>query len=182
MMSNKTWLIVAGGLFLAGCGADAPEARYSGNTLAAKEVDNLQVFRAGQPDRPFAELGTVDVSCPTDQTSTPFGPSNLEGGCTFDQALGMATLKAAASGADAIYALHTTAARNGNVVSMTAVAVRFTGPKPAAPADVAPLPSKPAAPALTVEQRLQKLKELNEQKLITNEEYSKRKAEILQSI
>lgn len=180
MMSNKMWLIVAGGLFVAGCGADAPEARYSGTTLAAKEVDNLQVFRAGQPDRPFAELGTVEVSCPTDQTATPFGTANLEGGCTFDQALGMATLKAAASGADGIYELHTTAARNGNVVSMTAVAVRFTGPKPAAaPVAVA----KPVAPpALTVEQRLQKLKELNAQKLITDEEYSKRKAEILQSI
>jgi hypothetical protein len=162
-----------GALLLTGCGPEAPEARYSGSTLAAKDVSKLRVFRGGEPDRPFAELGTVEVSCPSKLSSGPYGGGDIVGGCTYDEAVGMATAKAAESGADAIYALHTAAAGNGSLVSMTAIAVRFTAPKPPA-APVAPKP-----PTATVEERLLKLKQLNEQKLITDDEYAKRKAEIL---
>ena len=176
----KLWMIMCGALlFVAGCGPEDPEARYSGTTLAAKDVHKLQVFRGGKPDRPFAELGTIEISCPTAAQSGPFGTSHIEGGCTYDAAIGMASEKAAAAGADGIYGLTSAAGGNGNVVNMTAIAVRFTGPKPEVTPAVASTPKKPAA---TIEERLQKLQQLNEQKLITDEEYAKRKAEILKDI
>jgi hypothetical protein len=172
----KTWTMLGvSALLLAGCGPDPPETRYSGNTMAAREVAKLKVFRAGNPDRPFVELGNVEVSCPTAFSGGPYGSGSLEGGCTFDEAVGMASTKAAASGADAIYGMRTSAAANGSIVSLIAVAVRFTGPKAAA---LAPA----VAATTTVEERLQKLKQLNEQKLITDEEFSRRKAQILEEL
>jgi hypothetical protein len=176
MNPKTTWIILAGGLVFVGCGIEAPSVRYSGTTLAAKQVDKVRVFRGGTPDRPFQELGTVEVSCPTVFSGGPYGGGKFEGGCTYDEAVDMATERAADSGADAIYALHSAAAGNGSVVSMTAVAVRFTAPATA--------PKAPAAPvtALSIDQRLQKLKELNEQKLITDDEYARRKAEILHDL
>ncbi len=178
----KTWMILGGALLLgaAGCGPEDPEARYSGTTMAAKEVSKLRVFRGREPDRPFAELGTVEVSCPTALQSGPYGGGRLEGGCTYDAAVGMASEKAAAAGADAIYALQTSAGGNGNIVSMTAIAVRFTGEAKPPAAPRVETPAKKPVP--TVGQRLEQLKQLNEQKLITDEEYAKRKAEILNDI
>ena len=176
----KTWMILGGTLLLGavGCGPEDPEARYSGTTLAAKDVKKLRVFRGSAPDRPFAELGTVEVSCPTALQSGPYGGGRIDGGCTYDAAVGMASEKAAAAGADGIYGLQTSASGNGNIVSMTAIAVRFTGP-PTPPPVVERAPKKPAP---TIEERLQQLQKLNTEKLITDEEYAKRKAEILKEL
>jgi Short C-terminal domain len=156
-----------------GCGPEDPSVRYSGSTVASRPQASVQVFRTTLPDRPFQELGSVEVSCPTQARGGGFAVV-VDGGCTFDQALQMATAKAAESGADAIVRIDSSAAANGNIVSMQAVAVRFTGPaKPAAP----PIAAKP-----TAEERLKKLKALADQGLITEDEYTKRKAEILSEL
>jgi hypothetical protein len=165
-----------------GCGPDAPSVRYSGSTQAARPPEMVKVFRATTPDRPFVELGTVEVNCPTAGQARPFGQMAIEGGCGFDQAVGMAVERAAEAGADGIFSINTAAGGNGNLVSLTAVAVRFTGPpavKTPAPAkaDAAAPPAKP-----TVADRLRKLKELADQGLITQDEYDRRKSEILKEL
>jgi hypothetical protein len=153
-----------------GCGPEAPSVRYSGSTVAATQPAKVRIYRTTLPERPFQELGSVDVSCPTMARGGGFGVV-VDGGCTFEQALQMATEKAAESGADALVKIESSASSNGNIVSMQAVAVRFTGAaKPAAP----PIAVKPST-----EERLKKLKGLFEQGLINEDEYNKRKAEIL---
>lgn len=163
-------------LFLAGCGPGDPSVRYSGTTLAANHPRDVKVFRGTTPNQPFEEMGSIVVACPTDARQRPFGQVTVEGGCTFGDALSMAIEKAAQAGADAIFHLQPTTAPNGDVVSMTAVAVRFTGAPPEAPA-----PAAAASPATkpTAEERLKRLKQLADDGLITPDEYAKRKAAIL---
>lgn len=167
--------ILIGLVAVTGCGPEAPSVRYSGSTLAARPPEKVQVFRTSAPDRPYKELGNVDVSCPTAISGTPYGGGSIEGGCTYEQALDMATERAGESGADAIVGIQTAAGGNGRIVSMQAVAVRFSGPaKPAAP------PARPEPPS--AEERLRKLKALSDQGLITPDEYARRKAEILEDL
>jgi hypothetical protein len=167
-------------LALVGCGDNEPSVRYSGNTLPPKAVEKLKVFRGTPPDRPFEQLGVVEVSCPTIAHVGPFG-SALAGGCTLDQAMQMAVARAAAVGADAVADVRTAAAGNGNLGSLSVVALRFTGPPAATAATAKPEP--PVAPLKgTVEERLKRLKDLNEQGLITPEDYARRRAEILNEL
>jgi len=173
MKLSVTGLTLGSAFFLIGCGPEAPSVRYSGSTLAAKPQDQVKVFRATEPDRPFQELGTVDVSCPTALQGQGFGSVAVEGGCTYDAALAMATERAAQAGADALFGIHTSAGGNGSVVALTAVAVRFVS---------APLKAKPAPAKPSVEERLKKLQQLADQGLITADEYAQRKAEILKEL
>jgi putative oligomerization/nucleic acid binding protein len=178
------WMLsISLGLLAVGCGPEAPSVRYSGTTLAAvHQPAQVKVYRGSPPDRPYQELGTVDVSCPTMAQGTGFGGVQVEGGCSYEIALQMATEQAARSGADGIYNIQTAAGGNGSVVSLTAVAVRFTGPPTAAApaAEVAAWPTAAAKPS--VNERLQHLKQLADQGLISADEYNKRKAEILQEL
>jgi hypothetical protein len=169
-------------LALVGCGPEEPSVRYSGNTLPPKAVEKIKVYRATQPDRPFEELGMVEVSCPTMTHVAPYSASQ-EGGCTLDQAMQMAIGRAAEVGADAVANVHSSAAANGNIVSLSVVALRFTGPPKAAPAPAAvAAPATPAAPKPTLEERLKRLQDMNEQGLITPQDYARRRAEILQEL
>jgi hypothetical protein len=161
--------VFSGALLSLGCGPEAPSVRYSGTTLAAHKPTDVKVYRGSMPDRPYQELGTVDVSCPTAAQQGGFGSIHVEGGCTYETALQMATDQAAQAGADGIFNIQTSASGNGSLVSLTAVAVRFTGAPPAAPAAAKPTP----------EARLKRLQELLRQGLISEDDYAKRKAEIL---
>jgi hypothetical protein len=169
--------LALGALALIGCGPEAPSVRYSGNTAAAIRRDQVRVFRGTTPDRPFQELGTVEVSCPTAAQQSGFGQVSQVGGCTLDEAVGMAVDRAAESGAEGLFNVQSSAASNGNIVSLTAVAVKFTGPpKVAAPAPaVAPKKDPP-------EERLERLKGLADKGLITPEEYQRRREEILKEL
>lgn len=66
------------------------------------------------------------------------------------------------------------------------VTVASTPPRPAAPIPVVPAPLAPAppapAPSPTLESRLLRLKQLREQNLITEDEYAKRKQELLREL
>jgi hypothetical protein len=163
-------------MFLVGCGPGDPSVRYSGTTLAAHHPRDVKIYRATAPNQPFEEMGTIVVACPTDARQRPFGQVSIEGGCDFQSALEMAIEKAAQAGADAIFHIQTTAAANGDIVSMTAVTARFTGPPPEAPPAAA---AASPAPKSTLEERLKRLKDLADQGLITPDEYAKRKAAIL---
>ncbi len=55
-------------------------------------------------------------------------------------------------------------------------------PAPAAPAPIAPAPAATPVPSPTLEGRLLRLKQLREQNLITEEEYAKRKQELLREL
>src|SRR6266542_123912 len=111
-------------LALGGCGPEEPSVRYSGNTLPPKALQHVKVYRATRPERPFEELGTVQASCPTKAQAGMFGSVHIEGGCTLETALQMAVERAAMAGADGLVGLDTTAGGNGNVVALTAVALR----------------------------------------------------------
>jgi hypothetical protein len=145
--------------------------------VAAHKVGDVKVYRGSVPDRPYQELGTVDVSCPTAAQQGGFGSVHVEGGCKYESALQMATEQAAQAGADGIFNIQTSAGGNGSIVSLTAVAVRFTGAPPAAAAAAAAAVAKPAQP--TPEARLKRLQELLAQGLISEDDYKKRKSEIL---
>jgi hypothetical protein len=175
---SRAAISVSVAAFLVGCGPGEPTIRYSGSTLAAHHPRDVKVFRGIAPKQPIEEMGTIAIACPTNAQHHPFGQVSIEGGCDYATALNMAIEKAAEIGADAIFNFQTTAAGNGDIVSLTAVAARFTGPPPeeAPPPAAAPSP----APKATAEERLKRLKQLAEQGLITPEEYAKRKAEILE--
>src|SRR3954471_12989048 len=107
---GRTSLFAAVAL-LPACGPEEPSVRYSGTTVASKPLGSVQVLRASTPDRPFEELGSIDVSCPTQARGGGFAVV-VDGGCTFEQALAMATQKAAEAGADALVRIETGAASN----------------------------------------------------------------------
>jgi hypothetical protein len=153
---------------LAGCGPEDPSVRYRGDTLPPKAVEKVGVFRSTPPERPVSELGMIDVSCPLFHA--------VEGGCTLEQAVDIAVARAAEVGADAIADLRTAAGPNGSIVSLTATALRYTGPRK--------ISDKPAAvaPKGTIEERLKRLQDLEDKELITPEEHAKRKAEILKEL
>jgi hypothetical protein len=176
-------------LLAIGCGPEAPSVRYSGSTLAAHQPNQVQVYRGTKPDRKFEELGTVEVSCPTAGQAGPFGHVDIEGGCTYETAIQMAIEQAARSGADAIFSINTSAGGNGSLVSLTAVAIRFSGEPASAEkvtwptkATAAPAQEKPTQDKSTPEERLKRLKQMADDGLITPDDYAKRKSEILKEL
>jgi len=176
---------VAGG---GSCVEIQPDVQYSGGRLLQPTApSSIVVLRTDRPNRPYADLGTVSVTCPT-VAGVSFGVIEQEGGCTYDEAVTRASVKIAEMGADGIYGVTTSAAANGAIVSLVATAFKYQDSlqQPAArPSEaIRPGPDRPAAPptALSTEARLQQLKELRDKALITAEEYEKRKAEILKHL
>jgi hypothetical protein len=186
--------ITPGASLAIGCGPEAPSVGYSGSTLAVHQPNQVKVYRGTKPDRKFEELGTVDVSCPTAGQASPFGQVDIEGGCTYETAIQMAIEQAARSGADAIFSINTSAGGNGSIVSLTAVAIRFTGEPAgvetvtwptkatAAPAKDKPAQDKPAQDKSTPEERLKRLKQMVDDGLISPDDYATRKSEILKEL
>ncbi len=145
----------------------------------------FRVHRSTLPEKPYRELGTVTVSCPT-QTSARFGGSfEVEGGCPYDQALALASEEATQAGAHGLFNVQTSAAANGMIVSMVATAFRFESwqsQTPGEPFKSQPDKSSSSPTAPSIEERLRQLKDLRDKSLITPDDYEKRKAEILKQI
>lgn len=160
------------------CGPAAPQAYYGGQRVGpAKEWHTMVVFRSTQPDRPHEDLGVVRVSCPSTVARTFGGGAEAIGGCSYDYAIYLAKLQVANSGADGLFGVEASNASNGNVVALTATAFRFTG----APSHAALAPSGPSTPP-TVEERLRKLQKLRDDGLVTPEEFTRRKEEIIKEL
>jgi hypothetical protein len=171
-----SWVALA--TLVSACGPEPPEAYYGGRSVGpAKVWSAMVVFRSTQPDRPHEDLGAVRVSCPSAMERSFGGGAQAIGGCTYEYAVYLAKQKVANSGADGLFGVETSNASNGNVVSLTATAFRFTG---------APTPDalRPSGPSTTpsVEERLRKLQKLRDDGLITPEDFTRRKAEILKDL
>lgn len=175
-------LLVALFVFLAACVTiPPPTAAYSGPLVGtAKSPSDVDTYPV-KPERACEDLGTVQVSCPTianTQQGAYGGTTELLGGCSYANALVMAQEKAGDAGADAIYNVQTTSAANGKIVSLLAVVCRYKeGAATVESHDVATPSTKPS-----VEERLRTLQELHDKKLITDEEYQQKKADILKEI
>lgn len=155
-----------------------------------KSPDQIHVYDVA-PARRIAVLGTVEIRCPvSDSGVVVWGVVSMStsGGCSYRQALWRAASRAAAGGADGLYAVRVTAAPNGRIVLMVATAFRYLEPgaqppsAPAAPEAPPPTaaPAQPSAPS--VDERLQHLQELRDKGLITPEDFERRKAELLKEI
>ena len=117
----------------AGCTDLNPSVRYSGLARqTAKPVAALKTFRSGIPDRPYADMGTVEVSCPMEGQRGFWGTVSMEGGCSYGEALQLAVEKAAALGADGVYSVTTSAGGNGNIALLLATTFRYTTDAPVA--------------------------------------------------
>ena len=177
-----TAALIASVLAAAACEPPPPYIRYTGNVVrrAPKPVESMAVYRTGQPNGGFQNLGTVIVTCPSQARNTGWGAVAAEGGCTYTWAVHAAAQRAANVGADGIYAIESQVNSGGAVVSLTASTFMYTHDEPAAAAT----PPAPAAPAedASVEARLRRLEKLKADQLITPEEYEKKRAEILKEI
>jgi len=172
-------VLVATVLAASACGPPEPYIRYTGSVVrrAPKPVESMAVYRTGQPNGGFQDLGTVIVTCPSQARNTGFGAVAAEGGCTYPWAVRAAAKRAASVGADGIYAIESQVNAGGAVVSLTASTFMYTHDEPE------PAPKPPAPPEDTsVEARLRRLEKLKADQLITPEEYEKKRAEILKEI
>lgn len=177
----------------AGCGPPEPYINYSGLSLAPRTLpSNIQVLRSTTPGRPYRELGTIQVSCPTETKVGAFWSVSTEGGCSYVRAISLAMNRAAGFGADGIFNVEASAASNGNIVSLVATAFRYTAEASEADDRLAELPqqsgtlpqsAKPAESKLPViEERLRYLKVMLEKGLISQDEYERRRADILKDL
>lgn len=172
MRSMKFLVLVP--VLLSGCADQGWSVRYNGATKAPpRSPADLTVFRATVPNRPYRDLGTVTVTCPT-TVEAAWGTAQTSGGCYYAGAVSVAAKRAAQAGADGLYAIDTSVAGNGMVVSLNATAFQFTGQAPSEPPQ--------GAPAQTVEERLARLQKLRDGGLITPEDFERRKAEILKDL
>ncbi len=180
---------------LAACAAAEPAVQYGGRMGGpAKDWDSVVVFRSTQPDRPYEDLGTVHVTCPTEMAKAFGGGVEVIGGCSYEYALYLAQRRVGAAGADGLFGVDTSTAGNGNVVALVANAFRFTEASPPsdsratspaaaqAPASPAPEPVQAPTPGQSIEERLRRLQKLRDENLITPEEHDRRKAEILKEL
>ena len=165
--------------------------QFQGDAAAGKFDPNedVAVYRVGRPDRPCADLGFLAVRCPTmSETDAMHMSTEVVGGCSYAQALYAAGRRAASVGGQALYGVETSVAGNGNVVSLTATTCRYVDGEAnkvrprTAPAPVAAPIAPAASGASSVEERLRKLQKLRDDKLITPEDFERRKAEILKEI
>jgi hypothetical protein len=129
-------------------------------------------------------LGTIQISCPTEAERGFFGTVSIEGGCSYLKAIALASDRAAGVGADGIFNVGTSVAGNGNIVSLIATAFRYS-------VDDAELRSTEASPRSTdppgqalplVAERLRYLKTFLDKGLISQDEYDRRRADLLKEL
>jgi hypothetical protein len=172
---------------LAACGPPKPYVRYMGNVAERPHVPpmSIEVYRANPPDDPIRNLGTINVTCPS-EAQVQFGSVAQIGGCTYEHAVLLAAKKASESGADGIHSIETGMNSAGYVVNLRATAFYYPPTKPKAKAP--PPPAKPPALAkpeeddADVAERLRRLEKLKVENLITPEEYTAKRAEILKGL
>jgi hypothetical protein len=168
-------LLAVGG----GCGPAAPYVRYSGHVATSKAGANPEVYR-NAPPAGTRDLGTVVVTCPSEAQGDPFGGSTMVGGCGYEWAVWQASHRALEAGADGIHSIEASMNSAGKVVSLHATAfLHAREVVPTAP-KAAPAPGPDAQPS--VEERLRQLEKLKNENLITPDEYTAKRAEILKDI
>jgi hypothetical protein len=172
--------------------------RYQGAKLDRPivPVTSIEVLRTGTPTSPCKNLGVVTVTCP-DETETALFDENPSAtpGCSYERAEWLAAAKAAGIGASGIHSIVTGTNSTGTVETLRATAFYYVpangSPKHAAPeaaAKPAPEPDDSAKPAAetddksTVEERLKRLEKLKSDNLITPEEYTAKRSEILKDL
>lgn len=168
---------------LSGCGPRQPYVRYSGNIAQRAHLAPrlIEVHRTGPPQFPYKNLGTVSVTCPS-EAAVAYGTVSMYGGCSYERAVQLARNAASEAGADGIHSIETGGNSAGAVVSLRASTFYYLPrSKP-----VAPPPPAPQADAEDeeedVEERLRRLEKLKAEQLITPEEYTAKRAEILKEL
>ena len=99
-------------LVASGCASQRRSVRYNGRKVA-EPVSDVKAYDAADAPCGHVEVGTVEVTCP--------------GGCTFDEAIGMAKQRVAQAGVRVIDKVRATTTRDGRVASLQAVAVEVLG-------------------------------------------------------
>jgi hypothetical protein len=171
-------IVVALLVAAAGCGPPEPYVRYSGHVATSKAGANPEVYRRSPPPG-VRDLGTVVVTCPSEGERDMFGGETMVGGCGYEWAVWKASHRALEAGADGIHSIEASMNSAGKVVSLHATAFVHAHDQVPAP-KVAPTASPEAQPS--VEERLRRLEKLKEDNLITPEEYTAKRAEILKDI
>jgi hypothetical protein len=166
-----------------GCGPEAPYVRYSGTNFGRtpKPVSDMEIVRTGAPQGRFQDLGTVTVTCPSQAQQVAFSGVQQIGGCSYEWAVWQACSRASTNGGDGIRAIDATMNSSGKVVTLQAsVFVRLPPLVSAQSPQADPRPA--AAPRPTVEERLKHLEKLKADGLISPEEYTTKRQEILKDI
>jgi hypothetical protein len=138
----------------------------------------IEVHRTGPPESPYKNLGTISVTCPSEATAS-YGTVSMYGGCSYERAVQMARKAASEAGADGIHSIEAGGNSAGAIVSLRASTFYYLPrPKPVAP----PQPAAEEEEEEDVAERLRRLEKLKAEQLITPEEYTAKRAEILKEL
>lgn len=142
-------VVVLTSAFGLGCSPAVPVASYDGTSYSRRvQPGALKILRASLPDEFYQDIGIIKVACKGEAAESSGALGSVgqgSGGCSFSAALELARQEASAAGAHGMHTIQTTPGANGNIVTFTAKAFRFTSIEPGAgmsSAD-APLPSLP---------------------------------------
>lgn len=134
---------------MSGCSPAMPVASYDGTSYSRRvQPGSLKILRASLPDEFYQDIGIVKVTCKGEAAESSGALGSVgqgSGGCSFTAALDLARQEASAAGAHGMHSITTTPGANGNIVSFTARAFRFTSiePGPGTSSAAAPLPPLP---------------------------------------
>jgi hypothetical protein len=174
------WTTVVGvaGAVAGACGPPEPYVRYSGSNFGRqpKPVEAMEIFRTSVPNGRSQDLGTVSVTCPAPARRV-LGAIQA-GGCYYEAAVRLAAERAASNGGDGIHAIETDVNGNGGVVSLRATVFVRLPPLVSAQAPQPVVENRKA----TVEERLRHLDKLKQDGLINQDEYDKKRQQILNDI
>lgn len=134
--------MLAATLGLTACvtGRPQPTVSFSGVPQKPIEASAVEILQGPPPPRPWVDVGTIEVTCPTDAYASGHGSLDVEGSCSMEQALRLAREKLAEVGADGMYAMTSNTMGGGRLTGLTGTAFRYESPRPQAQ------PRRPAEP------------------------------------